>query len=218
MDQQIAVMNLEVDAKDAADEAGTSDHTWLQFTSRLELLKRHHLGMYAHSLRVGLYAYGIAKNEKWEDRRLPLMGGCGHDVGKCKCPVEILDSTRPLTVGEFEVIHRHPDDGYEILKDGFPFAAMIAGLHHRFTPKAYGIDLKDAPPWLQASHTHKIIEATMLVMLCDCWDAITTRRNASTTVDPDDTDGLVRLMSGLFPDWPTRITWLSENRSIFTTA
>lgn len=206
------VARLESAAQVAAREAGVSDYTWYQFTSRLRLLKNHHLGMYAHSLRVGLYAYGIAADEGQEDCRLPLLGGCGHDIGKCKVPVEILDSCRPLTPGEFETIHRHPEDGYEMLKDGFPFAAMVAGLHHKFTPKAYGIDLHDAPPWLQASHTHKVIETTMLIMLCDCADAMLTRRNASTIVDPDDVPAVIERLKVLFEDWPARVEWLGDNK------
>lgn len=216
MSLQISAVRLEQAAEIAAREAGISDYTWFRFIDRLRLLKDHNLGMYAHSLRVGLYAYGVASSEGQEDCRLPLLGGCGHDVGKCRVPNSILDSTEPLTPSDFEAIHRHPEDSYEILKSDFPLAAMVAGLHHKFTPKAYGIELKDAPPWLQSAHTHKVIEATMLVMLCDFFDAITTRRNASTVIDPDDTGPLIEFLKKNFPDFPTRTDWLADHRSNLT--
>lgn len=203
---------LEAQARIAAREAGVADYTWNRFLYNLAPLREHNLVMYAHSLRVGLYAYGLAAEEHQEDLRLPLLGGCGHDLGKCRVPNEILDKTAPLSAGEFEVIHRHPEDGYLMLRDEFPFAAMVAGLHHKFTPKAYGIDLADAPPWLHAAHAHKIIEATMLVMICDFYDAMTTRKNSATVVDAEDHEAVALFMKQMFPDFAPRCEWLALRR------
>lgn len=212
MSLHVEVARLESAAQVAAREAGVADYTWHQFISRLRRLKDHHLGMYAHGLRVGLYSYGIAGSEGWSDRRLPFLGGCGHDVGKVYVPCAILDSVASLTEAEFAVIHRHPEDTYDILKDDFPLAAMVGGLHHKFTPKAYGISLDNPPPWLQAAHTHKVIEATMVVMVADCADAMLTRRNASTVVDPDDVGAVLERLREIFPDWRSRVGWIGENQ------
>lgn len=205
-------MNYELEAWRAAEAAGISSYTWRRYMERLGMLKRHHVGMYEHGLRVGLYAYGIATAEGWSDVTLPLMGGCGHDIGKCRVPVEVLDTTQPLGPAEWALLQRHPEDGHALLTDEFPLSAMVAGLHHAFAPRSYGIELTDAPPWLQASTAHKVIEATMVVMVADVFDAMTTRRNSATEVNPDDLEQVRTRLGELFGDWPNRVMWLADHR------
>lgn len=201
-----------MEARLAAQAAGITSHTWGRFWQALDPLRHHHVGMWEHTIRVGLYAYGIAAHEGWPDTALPFMGGCGHDLGKVRIPCSLLDKVgEPLTEIDWALIHRHPEDSYLMLRDEFPLTAMVAGLHHAFTPRAYGIDLTAAPPWLQAAHTHKVVEATMVVMVADTFDAMTTRRNASTAVDPDDLEAVAAHMGERYGDWPERVRWLAEH-------
>ncbi len=204
-------MNLEYEAQLAATAAGITPYTWIRFTTRLHRLRDHHRGMWEHGLRVGLYAYGIAAHEGWDDTALPLMGGCGHDLGKCRIPVSVLDATEKLSDAEWALIKRHPEDSFEMLNPEFPLSAMVAGMHHYFTPRAYGVDLTQAPEWLPARATHKVVEATMVVMVADVFDAMTTRRNSQTRVDPDDLEGVRVHLGEQFGDWPGRVEWLASN-------
>lgn len=203
---------IEMRATAAAREAGIADFTWKQFMTTMEPLKNHSASMYAHTLRVGIYAHGIAVLEGWTDRCLPLMGGCGHDLGKCLVPVRILDTELALSESDWDVLKRHPEDSYRMLKSEFPLTAMVAGLHHAFSPRSYGMDMSEAPAWFQTAHNDKVVQATIVVMICDAFDAMTTRRNNSTIVDPDDTGAVLEQISKAFSDWPGRTLWLSENR------
>ena len=45
-------------------------------------------------------------------------GALLHDVGKTLTPDEVLNKEGPLTAEEFEVMKRHPEDGYRLLRDG----------------------------------------------------------------------------------------------------
>lgn len=205
-------MNLELEARKAAEAAGITTYTWNHYTQRLDQLKRHHRGMWEHSIRVGLYAYGIAVSEGWADTALPLMGGCGHDLGKVRIPCSVLNTTSPLTEAEWALMRRHPEDSRDMWMPEFPLTAMVAGLHHYFTPRAYGVGLDEAPEWLPARLAHKAIEATMVVMIADVFDAMTTRRNSQTRADPDDIEAIRVQLGEEFGDWPSRVEWLGNHR------
>lgn len=203
---------LQSRAKALARSAGISDRAWSDFIATLEPLRVHHPGMYAHTLRVGVYSHGIAAAEGWSDQRLPFLGGCGHDVGKCEIPVDLLDMHGKPEGNDWVLLQTHPQHSHRILAPQFPVAAMVAGLHHAFQPNAYGVTLQEAPDWLPATLAHSVVEATMVVMIADVFDAMTTRSNASTVVDPSDDAGVAAHLSVSFPDWPNRVKWLTENR------
>lgn len=211
-DMTKTVRQLESAATASSRDAGVDPDIWARFLELLEPLKHHNLEMYAHSLRVGLYAYGVARNEGQTDLRLPLMGGCGHDVGKCKVPNSILNCPDRLTDQQFRMIYNHPQDGFDILKGEFPLSAMVAGLHHSFTKRSYGMRMADLPPWMIEGHVSRVLYATAIVTMCDFYDAITTRRNASTTVDPDDIWATTQYLCKQFPESPNRTSWLVNNR------
>lgn len=180
---------------------------------RLAELKAHNEHMYAHSLRVGLYCYGLAMHEGWPQVGFPLFSGCGHDMGKCLISNDLLNCTTKLTEEDFAVIHDHPRFGYEMLKDDFPMTAVVAGLHHKFGPKHYGVDVANCiPSWCGEQHIHNIIQNTFLVMICDFFDAVTTRRNTSSLVaDNRDMVAVYEVMRSNFPFNPDRCKWLCEN-------
>jgi hypothetical protein len=169
--------------------------------------------MYAHSLRVGLYCLGVAEAENQDDLHMPLLGGCGHDIGKCKVSNDLLNRTTTLTEEDFEAIHAHPTYGYELWKDKFPITALVAGLHHKFGPKQYGIDLDQCcPSWFTDTHKDAVIKTTHLVMICDFFDAMTTRRNSGTLIsDPRDMGAAATVLQQYFADYPTRCSWLSTH-------
>ncbi len=207
------LVELEDAATAAARDIGVSEHTWNDFYDMLAVLKAHNPFMYAHSLRVGLYCLGVAQDEHLIDLHLPLMGGCGHDIGKCKVSNDLLNCTTPLTEEDFAQIHLHPVYGYELLKDKFPLTALVAGLHHKFGPKHYGIDLDTCcPKWVSEDLLDSVIATTNLVMICDFFDAMTTRRNSGSLVqDPRDMNAVAQVLQQYFADSPERCSWLTQN-------
>lgn len=176
------LVELEENATAAAYDVGISQTTWNSFMEMLDL-------------------------------HLPLMGGCGHDIGKCRVSNDLLNSTAPLTEEDFAAIHEHPLYGYEILKDQFPLTALVAGLHHKFGPKHYGIDLDTCcPSWVSEGLLDSVIATTNVVMICDFFDAMTTRRNSGSLVqDPRDMNAVAQVLQQYFQDSPQRCDWLTKN-------
>jgi len=207
------VAHLEDQADQLAKEVGIKTEMWQRFMRVLNELKQHNEFMYAHSLRVGIYTCGLANHERQTNLKFPLFAGCGHDVGKCEIANALLDS-KNLQPEEFEQIKRHTTEGYARLKDSFLFTGFIAGLHHKYKPDGYGIDLDtDTPFDLKDTSKQTIIAMAQLVMLVDFFDALTTRDNNKGFIEnPHDPDQQRLVMSRFFPDQLSRIEWLIAQR------
>ena len=74
------IKQLETEVNHLAEQTGIHPRAWQRFLRELTILKQHNQSMYAHSLRVGLYTYGLAQAEDTADLKFPLFAGCGHDI------------------------------------------------------------------------------------------------------------------------------------------
>lgn len=89
-----------------------------------------------HIIRVGLYCTVLAQGLKWSDEKLELiqLAAPMHDIGKVGIPDHILLKEGLLEPDERDIIKRHSQYGYEILKgadsDLLQLAATIALQHH----------------------------------------------------------------------------------------
>ncbi len=85
-----------------------------------------------HERRVGLIASAIAKEMGWDAARCETleMAGLVHDIGKIAVPTELLTKPTRLHPLELELIKRHAQAGYEILKD-VPFPVPLADIAHQ---------------------------------------------------------------------------------------
>ena len=74
--------------------------------------------LYTHSIRVSKLAtqLGITMNLSEELVYKVCVAGLCHDLGKVNTPKTILYKPGSLTDEEFEVIKRHPIDGYNFCK------------------------------------------------------------------------------------------------------
>ena len=207
------VQYLEQQVDALAAEVGIKPEIWDKFMNIIAELKDHNQFMYAHSLRVGIYAHGIAASEGQAVLKFPLFAGCGHDIGKCDIANTLLDS-KNLQPHEFEQIKRHTTEGFERLKDSFLFTGLIAGLHHKYKDGGYGIDLDiDAPYPLSSTDRKAVEDMSRLVMIADFFDALTTRiDNKGYIEDPDDPDQQSEVMLRFFPNEQSRIDWLIAHR------
>jgi len=174
VDLNPTIAQLEDATRAAAALHPAKSAAWDTFLTALSPLAAHNPETYAHSLRVGLYANALARREGLDDL-LALYGGCGHDLGKVAVPNEILRTTN-FADAERLALRDHPRVGYEMLKDQFFFAALIAGLHHTFQPNPYGIDL-DEPgiPPLYGGLKETVLPVAQVVSECDFYDALATR-------------------------------------------
>jgi HD-GYP domain-containing protein (c-di-GMP phosphodiesterase class II) len=98
------------------------------------------------------------------------VGAILHDIGKVKIPGKILNKPGKLTTEEYEVIKRHTEYGYEILKKNIGIsdaASSIALYHHeRFDGKGYPYGVKG----------EKIHQFARITTIADVYDALTTDR------------------------------------------
>lgn len=80
----------------------------------------HDHNTYVHSTNVGIFSIALAKiffgTDTTHDMRRLGAGFFFHDLGKCHIPFEILNKPATLTPEERQLILRHPEEGYRMLK------------------------------------------------------------------------------------------------------
>jgi HD-GYP domain-containing protein (c-di-GMP phosphodiesterase class II) len=124
-----------------------------------------------HSERVNHHCMMMAErlNLKGQARKDLGWAAILHDVGKIGIPEKILNKPDRLDDQEYEVIKKHPEKGYEILKPIEQLSpALPAILHHheRFDGSGYPVGLRGDGIPLPAR----------IIAVADTFDAITTDR------------------------------------------
>ena len=90
------------------------------------------------------------------------MAGIVHDIGKMSVPAEILSKPSKLDESEMNLTKRHPQFGYEILKDiefPWPIAKIVLQHHERLNGSGYPLGLTEKDIMLEA----KILSVTDVV-------------------------------------------------------
>jgi len=148
--------------------ANANEETLLGLVSALDL-REHNTSL--HSQRVREYTELIAGRFGVDEktRRVIGMGALLHDVGKIAVPDGILLKPDNLTDAEWQEMRKHPEAGYQIVKQiGFlKDAAEIVHAHHeRYDGKGYPRGLKG----------DEIPLGARLFMVADVYDALTSQR------------------------------------------
>ena len=126
----------------------------------------------AHSLNVSVLVMGLAEflGLGGRDTRAIGVAGLLRDVGMTKVPREIVTKAGPPTEKEWEMLKMHPVEGAKIILQSEPqldLAAVVAFEHH-LLPGGGGYP---------KTHFERDLHfATKLVQICDCYDALRTRR------------------------------------------
>ena len=124
-----------------------------------------------HGIRVGALAAAIATRLGLDARMVDLirMSGEVHDIGKCAVPVEILVFPGKLDAQQFEMVKRHSEIGYEILKRvdlPWPIAEVALQHHERLDGSGYPSGLSG----------EEIILSARIVTVADVVEAISQHR------------------------------------------
>jgi len=137
----------------------------------LQCLREYSDTVYIHSISVALIANMIVSKQKLstEDRRLLMTAALFHDIGKIHVPSEILNKPSKLTDAEYEIVKKHPQLSYEILRRAhFPSEVLWAALlhHERCDGSGYpsGVMAEMIPPFAK------------VIAIADVYDAMTARR------------------------------------------
>lgn len=129
-----------------------------------------------HTERVSQYCEAIARELNLDKKEVEKirMAGILHDIGKIMLPSELLNKSEKLTVEEFELIKRHPEAGYQILKsvDEYSTVAELILYHHeRFDGDGYTEGLRG----------EEIPYGTRILSVADAYEAMTAKRSYQRT-------------------------------------
>ena len=126
-----------------------------------------------HIRRIALYSRQLGTLLGLPAEQLDLLeaGAPMHDIGKVATPDHILNKPGPLTEEEWEVMRRHPEEGYKLLTDT-QFAVMqtgadIARSHHE--------------KWNGSGYPHGLAGEAIplfgrIVAIVDVFDALLSKR------------------------------------------
>jgi len=127
---------------------------------------------FLHSVSVCalLVAFCNARGMDADLTRQAGIGGLLHDTGKALVPDAILNKPGPLTDEEFAIIRKHPEDGWNILRQSPevpPIALDITRHHH---------ERRDGTGYPDKQAGDEISELAQMAAIVDVYDALTADR------------------------------------------
>jgi putative nucleotidyltransferase with HDIG domain len=142
-----------------------------------------------HSDRVTRYSVLIAKELALPEEEIEKIRIAAqlHDVGKIGIEDRILKKPGALTPDEYEIMKTHTTKGAAILRPVEMLKEMIPGieLHHE------SLDGRGYPHGLKGD---EIPLSPRIIMVADCFDAMTTNRPYQAAMDPE---YVVRIINSL---------------------
>lgn len=149
---------------------------------KLTTLKKHDITTFVHLLDVAILSiYFSSKIGFLKDDVLDIgMAALFHDIGKIYISRKVITKPDKLTDEEFAIMKSHTTRGAEILLKYVPALGMlpviVAFEHH------LRYDLKGYP---KSYFTKKMYTASLIVSLCDVYDALSERRSYKRSYPPD---------------------------------
>lgn len=174
--QKIIINELNDSLSPLVDDIITSNN----ILGRLRQIEVNDEYTYKHSINVSLIATMISKWMGFSNYELYdiALAGLLHDIGKSKVPVEILNKPSKLSKDEYEIMKRHTQYGYEILKNtsGIDESITLGALEHheRLDGKGYPLGLSG----------DKIHTYAKIIAVADIYDAMTSTRVYKEKVSP----------------------------------
>jgi PAS domain S-box-containing protein/putative nucleotidyltransferase with HDIG domain len=124
-----------------------------------------------HQRRVTALAGAISRELGLDEERIRgiELGAILHDIGKISVPAETLSKPGKISPIEFGLIKRHPESGYEILKNivsPWPLSKMVLQHHERLNGSGYPHGVKN----------DEIILEAKILAVADVVEAISSHR------------------------------------------
>jgi len=160
----------------------------------LAIEERDHYSV-GHQRRVAKLSSAIGEQMGWSPDRVDgvYLGSVLHNIGELTVPLEILAYPGELTAPEFDVIRRHPEIGYEILKYvpfPWPIAEMVLQHHERLDGSGYPNGLKNG----------RILQESRIMAVADVVAAMAAPRPHRPAHDIDSALAHVTEMRGVWYD------------------
>lgn len=125
-----------------------------------------------HSINVCILALTFGRHMQLPREQLEILGvgALLHDIGKLRVPPEILNKPDRLTREEFEIMKKHPVEGYDILREDLLMSPQILDivLHHHERMSGQG--------YPHGMLGDRISHLTKMTSIVDVFDAITSDR------------------------------------------
>jgi HD-GYP domain-containing protein (c-di-GMP phosphodiesterase class II) len=136
-----------------------------------QMLDLRDLNTGVHSTRLAEWGMRVGRDLGVEDQRMPdiEMGALLHDIGKVGIPDHILNKPGRLSPEEFDLIKRHPEFGWSVIRKlpGLEIASLYVLHHHE------NFDGTGYPAGLSGS---EIPIGSRIVAVIDAFDAMTSSR------------------------------------------
>lgn len=170
------------DAKAVVSELVTTISSNVNTALWLTNLRNQHEATASHCLNVSILALAFARHLGYPLEQLEEVGvgALLHDLGIARVPGPVLNKPGNLTEEEFEVVKKHPRDGFHVLKltRAISEGALDIVLHHheRVNGAGYPDGLKD----------EQIREPVRVVAIADMYDSMTSERVYRKAMTPQD--------------------------------
>ncbi len=153
-----------------------------QYRQWIHAVRRHGEKLYAHTLNTCILGLGFTKYLGWpeEEIREFAQGALLHDIGMVEVPQTLLDKPGRLSKIEMDLIKKHPQDGYLILRDLACLsgdAAVMVFQHHECgdgSGYTQGLKLPQINPWAR------------ILRIIDSYEAMISNRSWREKFDPLD--------------------------------
>lgn len=147
---------------------------------------------YEHSLNVAKYSERLNKLLcTGIDSSIMYYSGLFHDIGKLKINLDILNKESSLKDEEFDIIKKHSNMGYSIMKKySMPKELQYSAFYHheRWDGKGYPVKLKG----------DKIPLVARIISVCDVYDALTSDRPYRKAFTMEEAVSMMKNSNGQF--------------------
>lgn len=149
---------------------------------------------YMHSVAVCALMIALARQLQLSEQetRDAGMAGLLHDLGKAMIPMSILNKPGKLTDTEFDIVKKHPEEGYKLLLTATGVNEMTKDvcLHHH--------EKIDGSGYPKALNGDTMSLFAKMGAVCDVYDAITSNRPYKAGWDPAESIKRMAEWSGHF--------------------
>ncbi len=159
----------------------------------LSLIKSYDDYLFYHSVNVTILSLALGETLNLKGELLKEMGTAAmlHDIGKVSIDPKIVLKPDKLSDEEWEQMKKHPVTGYETLKkmEGLSEVVLKVALEHhmKYNLSGYPEVVKDYKPH----------PASMILSICDCYDAMTTHRVYQRCHEPREALEFMTKMAGI---------------------
>ncbi|MDD5746926.1 MAG: HD-GYP domain-containing protein, partial [Candidatus Omnitrophica bacterium] len=164
-------------AQDITEMIATDSTSSLVLTS----LRNYDEYTFTHSANVAILSVAVGTTFINSPALLQRLARAAllHDIGKTKIPLRILNKSEKLTDDEWQIMKNHAIWGAQILEQQSScdaLAILIAAQHHM------KYDLSGYPVMSGVAQLHPL---SLVVNICDVYDAITSKRPYKNPLPPD---------------------------------